>query len=126
MLFIIERSMHVTARDPNSVLPLKPKPFLVLLVLEEGPRHGYAINQAMTERSNGTVQMDPGGLYRLIARMERDGLLRRVEQPPDETDDRRQYIGITDWGRRVLSAEAQRIASLASMPAVRRLARADP
>jgi DNA-binding PadR family transcriptional regulator len=119
--------MRVSARDLTTVLPLKPKPFLVLLVLEEeGPRHGYAINQAMTERSDGTVHMDPGGLYRLIARMERDDLLRRVEPPPEETDDRRQYIGITDWGRRVLSAEAQRIASLASMPSVRRLARADP
>jgi len=111
-------------RDPGSALPLKPKPFLLLLVLqEEGPLHGYAIKKGMADRSDGTVTMDPGGLYRMIGRMERDGLVRRSASPPDETDERRQYLEITDWGRRVLAAEARRIAGLADLPAVQRLAR---
>lgn len=111
-------------REPEDALPLKPKPFLLLLVLEEdGPLHGYAIKQEMHGRSEGTVTMDPGGLYRLIARMERDGLVRRADRPDDDTDERRQYVAITSWGRRVLTAEARRIASLARMPAVRALAR---
>jgi DNA-binding PadR family transcriptional regulator len=114
------------ARDPENVLPLKPKPFLILLVLEEeGPLHGYAINKGLSDRSGGTVRMDPGGLYRLLARLERDGLLRRTAPPPDESDERRQYVEITDWGRRVLRAEARRIASLASLQSVRKLARTD-
>lgn len=111
-------------RDPEDVLPLKPKPFLILLVLmEEGLLHGYAINKRMGERSGGTVVMDPGGLYRLIARLERDGLLERVAAPAEETDERRQYVGITEWGRRVLAAEARRISELAILPSVQRLAR---
>ncbi|MEQ8329385.1 MAG: PadR family transcriptional regulator [Longimicrobiales bacterium] len=110
-------------RDPEALLPLKPKPFHILLALEEGgPLHGYAINKSMGERSGGTVSMDPGGLYRLIARLERDGLLGRTEAPPDETDERRQYVDITDWGRAVLRAEARRIAGLAALPSVRDLA----
>ncbi len=114
------------SRDPEAVLPLKPKPFLILLVLEEeGPLHGYAINKGMGERSGGAVTMDPGGLYRLIARLERDDLLRRTDPPSDETDERRQYVDITDWGRRVLAAEARRIAHLAELPSVRQLARED-
>lgn len=111
-------------RDPTDVLPLKPKPFLLLLVVqEEGPLHGYAIKKEMLERSEGTVDMDPGGLYRLIARLERDGLLCRVDRPDDDPDERRQYVAITEWGRAVLSAEARRIQSLAKMPVVRALAR---
>jgi DNA-binding MarR family transcriptional regulator len=70
--------------------------------------------------------MDPGGLYRLIARLERDGLLRRAEAPADETDERRQYVDITGWGRRVLVAEARRISGLAVLPSVQQLARSDP
>lgn len=113
--------------DPEQVLPLKPKPFLILLVLEErGPLHGSAINDAMADRSGDAVRMDPGGLYRLIARLERDGLVERVDQPADETDERRQYVGITGWGRRVLAAEARRIANLAGLPSVQRLAGQGP
>jgi DNA-binding MarR family transcriptional regulator len=66
--------------------------------------------------------MDAGGLYRLIARLERDGLIRRARSPADEEDERRQYLELTPWGRTVLEAEAKRIAALARMPAVRRLA----
>lgn len=112
---------------PEGALPLKPKPFLLLLVLEEeGPLHGYAVKKGMAERSGGTVSMDPGGLYRLIGRLERDGWVRRAPSPPDETDERRQYLEITDRGRRVLVAEARRISLLADLPAVRQLAGGGP
>lgn len=111
-------------RSPHDVLPLKPKPFLLLLVLEkEGPLHGYAIKKAMHEQSDGTVAMDPGGLYRLIGRLERDGLVRRVERPSNDHDERRQYLAITDWGRAVVVAEAGRISLLARLPSVQALAR---
>jgi DNA-binding PadR family transcriptional regulator len=102
---------------------LKPKPFLLLLVLqEEGPLHGYAIKKAMLERSDGSVSMDPGGLYRLIARLEREGLIRHAARPAGDEDERRQYLAITEWGRAVLTAEARRIAALARLSTVRQLA----
>lgn len=126
MSFNIRKEMTDVAQDldPERALPLKPKPFLLLLVLEEeGPLHGYAIKKGMAERSGGTVTMDPGGLYRLIGRLERDGLVCRAPSPSDETDERRQYLDITEWGRRVLAAEARRISGLADLPAVRQLAR---
>jgi DNA-binding PadR family transcriptional regulator len=110
-------------RNPEDVLPLKPKPFLLLLVLqEEGPLHGYAIKKAMQVRSDGAVSMDAGGLYRLIARLEREGLLRHAARPEGDEDERRQYVAITEWGRAVLTAEARRIAALARLPTVRQLA----
>lgn len=116
----------VPHRDPESALPLKPKPFLLLLVLEDaGPLHGYAIKKEMAARSGGTVTMDPGGFYRLVARLEKDEMVRRAPAPADEMDERRHYLEITEWGRRVLAAEARRIAGLALMPAVQQLARGD-
>jgi DNA-binding PadR family transcriptional regulator len=112
-------------RRPDEALPLTPTTFLLLLVLaeEDGPQHGYAIKKAMEERSGGTISMDPGGFYRQVGRLERDRFVRRVASPPDETDERRQYIAITEWGRAVLAAESRRIASLARLPAVQALAR---
>lgn len=113
--------------DPENALPLKPKPFLLLLALEQhGSLHGYALKKAMHERSGGSVTMDPGGLYRLIARLERDGLVARAEAPNEESDERRQYLAITEWGRAVLAAEARRITALARVPTVRALAREAP
>jgi len=111
-------------RNPEDSLPLKPKPFLLLLVLQQdGPLHGYAIKKQMLERSGGRVAMDPGGLYRLIARLERDGMVEGAPRPADDPDERRQYVAITEWGRAVLAAESRRISELAQMPAVQALAR---
>ena len=111
------------SRTPEDALPLKPKPFLLLLVLQEdGPLHGYAIKKAMRDRSGGAVSMDPGGLYRLIARLEREGLVRHAARPAGDEDERRQYVAITEWGRAVLTAEARRISALASMPTIQQLA----
>jgi DNA-binding PadR family transcriptional regulator len=113
--------------DVADALPLNPKTFLLLLVLaEDGAQHGYAIKTAMHDRSGGTVDMDPGGFYRLVGRLERDGYVRHAQSPPDETDERRQYIAITAWGRTVVAAESKRIASLARLPAVQSLAREAP
>lgn len=114
----------IPLRRPDDVLPLKPKPFLVLLALhEKGPLHGYAIKKEMHDRSEGSVSMDPGGFYRLVARLERDGMLCRAKRPPEDDDERRQYLAITEWGREVLTAEATRIAALAREPSVQALAR---
>lgn len=115
--------MPEKSRSPQSALPLKPKSFLILLTLEElGPLHGYAIKKAMHDRSAGSVTIDPGGLYRLVARLERNGLVRRADRPPGDPDERRQYLAITNCGREVLAAEVNRMASLMRLPSVRALA----
>ena len=99
-------------------LPLKPNVFMVLLALQEGPSHGYGIRKEVLERSEGTVELDPSGLYRLIARLESDGLLRasRARPPEEQDDERRNYYELTPVGRRVLAAEARRLARLMGRP----------
>ena len=43
--------------------------FLVLLALHRAPSHGYAIKKSVLELSGGTLDLEPGGLYRLIGRL---------------------------------------------------------
>ena len=106
-------------------LPLPPHLFLVLLVLNGGPTHGYGIKKAVSDRSGGAVDLDAGGLYRLIARLEERGWAEPVEPPKEGTDGdaRRKYYGLTESGRGALAAEARRVSTLANQPDVVELAR---
>ncbi len=58
--------------------------------------------------------MGPGTLYGSIKRMLADGLIEESDERPDpEMDDkRRRYYRITDFGRSVASAEAERLQSI--------------
>jgi len=80
----------------------------VLLVLADGPRHGYGIMQAAETLSNGVVTLGPGTLYSLIKRFERDGLVR--ECAPDA--ERRRCYCLTRKGRTHALAEVDRLAAL--------------
>jgi PadR family transcriptional regulator len=48
---------------------------LILSVLEEGPRHGYAIIEALQARSGGRLDLPTGTVYPALRRLERAGLL---------------------------------------------------
>ena len=72
--------------------PSLPKNFLrpcVLLLLREQPAHGYDLLQRL--RPFGFVRDDPGGLYRVLRTLERDGLVRSAWQPSAAGPDRRIY-----------------------------------
>ncbi len=99
--------------------PLKPQYFLVLLAVAEQPAHGYAIKQEVERRSGARI--DPGSLYRVIARMLEEALIEDIEDPSG-ADARRRCYRITAHGRRILTAEADRMASL--VDTVRKLAAA--
>ena len=103
--------------------PLAPHTFYVLLVLEQTPLHGYGIKKEVSERSRGEIDLDAGGLYRAIARMEEQGWVTPVAAPSDADDGRRKYYGLTPDGRAVLTAEAIRLTSLAAHPDVTALVR---
>jgi DNA-binding PadR family transcriptional regulator len=46
-----------------------------MLVLAEGARHGYAIKQAVEQRTDGAIRLGPGTLYEAIQRLEEGGLI---------------------------------------------------
>lgn len=101
--------------DVHHLLPLKPDAFHVLLVLLRGERHGYAIMREAAERSEGRVELQAGALYRLLARLLDGGLVVESQRRPaaDADDERRRYYRITPLGKRVIAAEAERMAALA-------------
>lgn len=101
--------------SPADFLPLKPDAFYVLLVLLHGERHGYAIMRDAAARSDGRVELQAGALYRLLAKMLDDGLVVESQRRPaaDADDERRRYYRVTSLGKRVIAAEAERMASLA-------------
>jgi DNA-binding PadR family transcriptional regulator len=100
--------------QPDSLLPLPPAVFHILMALSDEDRHGYAIIQEVLSRTDGEVRLSPGTLYRSIQRMLDDDLIVEIhERPaPDMDDERRRYYRITPFGRTVAKAEARRLNEL--------------
>jgi len=100
--------------SPDSLLPLPPVTFHILLALADQPRHGYAIMQDVAERTSGEIRVGAGTLYRSIQRMLEQGLIleRRQRPAPALDDERRRYYQITPFGEAVARAEARRLAEM--------------
>jgi DNA-binding PadR family transcriptional regulator len=98
--------------DPQSLLPLTPLAFEILLSLAEEDRHGYHIMQAVDRRTDGRIALHAGTLYRAIARLVDLGLIEELDERRDPaTDERRRYYRLTPFGRSVAEAEATRLES---------------
>ena len=122
-------------------MTLRPVEFHILLALAAEERHGYAILQEVASLTDGELQLEPGTLYRALHRMLKDGWIAegdrrlptsgpggrgpRIEGPGkgprSETDERRRYYRLTPLGRRVATAEADRLSRLVSLARQHRL-----
>jgi len=102
---------------PESLLPLPPATFHILLAVAEKDRHGYAVIQDVAARTGGQLRLSAGTLYRSIQRMLEQGLiLETKDRPAPELDDeRRRYYRITPFGTAVARAEARRLTQLVEM-----------
>jgi DNA-binding PadR family transcriptional regulator len=118
---VVSPSSSQTAR----FLPLAPLDFQVLTLLAAGELHGYGIVQASNDAFPEQPVLDVGSLYRIIARMLADRLVREVKAPADSPTDKRvrRYYAVTDLGRAVARAEAARLRALLTSPATLRLLR---
>ena len=86
--------------------PMTESMYYVLLALFR-PNHGYQLMQAITEVSNGRIQMGPGTLYGILTRMQKEGL---IEMKND--DGRRKTYEITKYGELALRAEYRRLQAM--------------
>jgi DNA-binding PadR family transcriptional regulator len=102
------------AEDVAALLPLKPQDYHILLVLLDVERHGYGMVKEIDRQTDGQVRLEAGNLYRSVRRLIKQGLLAESgKRPAPESDDeRRRYYCITDFGRRVLTAETDRLRDL--------------
>lgn len=97
----------------ESELPLTPVTLNLLLALADEERHGYGIMLEVSDRTEGKMRMGPGTLYSSIKRLLEGGLIEESEKrpAPESDDERRRYYRLTDFGRRVLAAEVERLES---------------
>ncbi|MCA1687488.1 MAG: PadR family transcriptional regulator [Actinobacteria bacterium] len=109
--------------EAGDLLPLTPAVMHILLVLADEERHGYGIMKEVEGQTGGEVRLGPGTLYGAIKRMLADRLIEESDERPDpELDDRRRrYYRITDFGRRVAGAEAERLQALVTTARARKL-----
>jgi DNA-binding PadR family transcriptional regulator len=107
-------SLTTETSTPESLIPLRPVVFQILLILNEEERHGYGLMQDVKERTDGRRILGPGTLYRTLKEMQAQNLIERsTRRPaPDLDDERRRYYRLTKFGRLVAAAEAQRMAAL--------------
>jgi DNA-binding PadR family transcriptional regulator len=110
-------------QEPRDLLPLTPPVFHILLALADEERHGYGIMLDVADQTGGALHLGPGTLYGCLKRMLAAGLVEESDERPDPAldDERRRYYRMTDLGRRVVRAEAQRLANAVSAARARRL-----
>ncbi|MGI9627903.1 MAG: PadR family transcriptional regulator [Longimicrobiales bacterium] len=95
--------------------PLNQTQFLILLVLLDGPLHGYGIVKEIAARTDSGVRLEPGNLYRFVKRLMELGYIADAPQArSDESgrDARRRYFSLTRKGREALEGDAARMRSL--------------
>ncbi len=97
----------------DAFLPLPHLPFHILLaVAGQDAMHGWAVIKRIEEITDGKTCPSTGSLYLAMGRLQERGLLEVASAPPEETDERRRFYRLSALGRRVLSAETQRLAGL--------------
>jgi DNA-binding PadR family transcriptional regulator len=108
-------------RSPQGLLPLTPPVFHILLALAEEERHGYGIMQDVAQQTDGALQLGPGTLYGCLKRMLAAGLVEESGERPDPAldDERRRYYRMTTLGKRIVRAEAQRLAGAVTVAMAR-------
>jgi DNA-binding PadR family transcriptional regulator len=112
----------MTTNEIETLLPLPPATFHILLALLDGERHGYAIIQDVEARTDGELRLSAGTLYRSIARMVEQGLISEVaKRRSREDDERRRYYRVTPFGTSVARAEMRRLSQLVRLARARGL-----
>jgi DNA-binding PadR family transcriptional regulator len=112
-------------KDVESFLPMTPAMFHVLIALADGEKHGYAILKEVARRTEGQVRLSAGTLYGNLARLESAGLIVESDERPafGLDDERRRYYRLTDFGREVAIAEAERMDAALSQARAKKLFR---
>ncbi|MGO1410868.1 MULTISPECIES: PadR family transcriptional regulator [unclassified Microbacterium] len=78
----------------------------LLHLLDESPRHGYDIMQALSERTGGTYTPSAGTIYPRLAKLADEGLVTKT------ADGRKSVYAITDAGRAEVHGRADDVAAI--------------
>ncbi len=103
--------MGTKKKPATAAPPLTPAMFHILLALADTEKHGYAIIKEVSLRTEGRVRLSAGTLYGNLARLESSGWIAESSKRPEFglDDERRRYYRLTELGREVALAEAERM-----------------
>ena len=103
--------------DAESLLPLPPATFHILVALSDADRHGYGIMQEVAQRTSGRTKLNPGTLYTTIQRLLEKGLIVELNErrDPEEDDERRRYYRLTPSGKHAAQRELARLTELVAL-----------
>jgi PadR family transcriptional regulator PadR len=80
----------------------------LLAALAARPSHGYDLRRAIEELSGGLICIDPGGMYRVLRRLEEENYIVSRWSSGEHGPHRREYE-LTDEGRSLLRQWAEHL-----------------
>lgn len=89
-------------------MPLTRVEFHVLLALQSGASHGYAVMRDVETLTSGEIRIGPGTLYTAIKRLLDASLIEEFKAD----DDRRRCYRPTKKGKAAAAEEARRLSDL--------------
>ncbi len=93
------------SQNMSRELPKNDLPTLILAVLADGPRHGYAIARSIEARSEGMLTAREGTLYPSLRQLESDEFIESLWEHPVSGPARKVYrlteTGQAECARRV-------------------------
>ncbi|MCH9653418.1 MAG: helix-turn-helix transcriptional regulator [Planctomycetes bacterium] len=79
-------------------------PVAVLKLLEEGAKYGYELVEALSEQTNGVLDMGQSTLYPLLYNLQSQGLI-RPHWKESENGRKRKYYSLTAKGKKRLASD---------------------
>lgn len=107
--------------------PLPSAAFQILLSLAGADLHGYAIMRHVEEQTSGRMRLGPGTLYSSIQALLEGRLIEEVDGPEDPGSqlERRRFYRLTTAGRKLVRAEAEKMADVLRIARTRKILRGD-
>ncbi len=90
---------------------MSPIVFQILLALADSDRHGIGIMREVLERTQGTMRLWPGMLYRNLQKLESERLIEEIESAGAPMAGSPRFFRLTPAGRRACTAEARRLSA---------------
>ena len=102
--------------DLANSLPLKPQWFHILLALSDEAQHGSGIVRSVLDQTDDKLRLWPATLYGSLEELAQLGWIEELTGPaerPEGESEKKRFFRITQAGKQVLSAEADRLQALA-------------
>lgn len=82
-------------------------PTLILAILSDGPRHGYAITREIARRTSEGLNLGEGSIYPSLRALEQEGFIIGAWEPAPASGPPRRVYSLSDTGQTELKRRTQ-------------------